>query len=136
MIEFENIFKVFLRFLKEEGVYHRALSIYGKNKRNVKDILKRDLCFTHWIQHEDTFCLWHTTDEGKDFWWIIHLLWLIKCLDFCGGEYNFSVHYTFDEQYVKTSIRSFLDAFAYSDKEIREKLMEKSIILKKYIGYE
>ena len=139
MIEFENIFKIFLRFLKEEGVYHRVLSIYGRDKRNVKDVLKRDLCFTHWIQHEDTFCLWQSTGEGRDFWWLIHLLWLIKCLDICGGIYNFNGHYTFDEQYVRMTIKGFLDVFSpfdNSNKEMREKLIEKSTILKKYIDYE
>ena len=82
MIEFNKVFKFYLRFLKEEGVYHRALSIHGKNNKiSAKKVLQDDILFTHWIQHEDTFCLWSSTKEGKDFWWIIHLQWTSRSED-------------------------------------------------------
>lgn len=42
MIEFNKILKIYLRFLKEEGVYHRALSIHsGNGKINAKKSLAR-----------------------------------------------------------------------------------------------
>ena len=138
MIEFDKIFKIYSRFLKEEGIYHRTLSIHGGNgKLSAKNALKGDILFTHWIQHEDTFCLWSRTKEGKDFWWIIHLQWLIRCLDFCNGELIGS--FMFDKSYVKNSIEFFLNHFnphSVDNEKMKNILMEKIKILKKYICYE
>lgn len=140
MIEFNKILKIYLRFLKEEGVYHRALSIHsGNGKINAKKALQDDILFTHWIQHEETFCLWSSTKEGKDFWWIIHLQWLIKCLDFCNGERIGHSIFILDKSYVKNSIEKFLSLFnphSVDNEQMKNILMEKSKILKKYINYE
>ena len=135
MIEFDKVFKIYLRFLKEEGVYQRVLSIHSKNRKlNAKKVLKNDTYFANWIQNEDTFCLWSSTKEGKDFWWIIHLLWLIKCSDFYVNG-----HVRIDKSYVKISIESFLREFSlYSveNEQMKNIIIEKIKKLKKYIDYE
>jgi len=137
MIEFDKIFKVYSRFLKEEGIYHKVLTIHGKgNKFSAKNVLQKDHMFTHWIQHDSTFCLWSNTNEGRDFWMEIHLLWLIKCLEFCGGEViydNFKVNKEYVNSSISVFLRSFNDCFYKNDEK---KIIEKSEILKKYINYE
>ena len=78
---FKEAFKLYRRFLKENGIYTRAFGIH-KNSWSVtrnKDFPKafKSINCQYWIQDADLFCIWRETIEGTYFWWLKHLKWLI-----------------------------------------------------------
>jgi len=79
MEDYLTIYKHYIRFLKEQGVYRRALSLHKRNfNGNVKKIF---LTFrpSSWVQNSSAFCVWCQTREGDIFWWPISILWQCEC---------------------------------------------------------
>ena len=76
---FDEAYKAYKRFLKEKGVYTRALKIHSKGMFNEREI--RENLFkikpSQWIQDGSVFCSWDRTSEGGLFWWSISILWQI-----------------------------------------------------------
>jgi len=76
--------KEYFRFLKEYGVFSKAMAIHkGKIKRfnylGLSDLL--DTCDPYvWIQNSNVFCTWSRSDEGDLFWWGVCILWQCECV--------------------------------------------------------
>jgi len=80
---FDEAYKAYKRFLKEKGVYTRALKIHSKGLFNERVIIKKLLAIkpSDWIQNGSVFCSWCRTPEGDLFWWSVSILWQITCLE-------------------------------------------------------
>ena len=91
---FEEVFKAYTRFLKDNGVYKRAMELHSTHNKDCNDtlpIIKKKLCELsspiYFISNVFMFCAWAGTSEGEDFWWKISVKWEIKCaLENIGGE--------------------------------------------------
>ena len=90
MRDFDRKVKKYKRFLKEHGIFKRAIHIhqYGEDFCNVRESIRKfpDCLLGHdpcnWIQNARAFCSWVNTNEGDCFWWSISLLWqLTICCD-------------------------------------------------------
>lgn len=83
-----TVSKHYIRFLKEQGVYRRALSLHKRNLNgNVKKIF---LTYrpASWVQNTSAFCVWSQTREGDIFWWPISILWQCECTLEKYDDYN------------------------------------------------
>jgi hypothetical protein len=93
-MKFNEALKRYKRFMKERGLYSRMLalhttydSIYGFHKKERKKYTFKELLTStldspcKWIQNSTVFCTWSRTKEGDGFWWIISILWEIKCFN-------------------------------------------------------
>lgn len=80
---FDEAYKAYKRFLKEKGVYARALKIHSKGLFNERVIRERLFIIkpSQWIQDGSVFCSWRRTSEGDLFWWSVSILWQITCLE-------------------------------------------------------
>ena len=83
---FDEVKKRYERFLKEMGVYKRAIDIHSRRenvlpKRGIayQSKLKANTFPRSWIQSSGTFCTWSRTPEKDVFWWAISLLWQYEC---------------------------------------------------------
>jgi len=148
---FDEVKKRYERFLKEMGVYKRAIEIHSKrtnelSKTNIayQFALKANTYPRSWIQSCGTFCTWSKTPEKDVFWWAISLLWQYECHEnriLLDGN-----NYVHDVKYLKHDLGRYLEFYnnigdekKYSSISINtlEKLKEKiievsSIIDKKY----
>ena len=80
---FDEAYKIYKRFLKDEGIFRRALEIHSECRHLNEHLIKKKLFLTmpsQWIQSCGTFCQWCRSPEGDKFWWPISILWQIKCL--------------------------------------------------------
>jgi len=89
----DKIIKKYKRFLKENGIYQRAielhsyhnckktiLSLYGDIKKfNFKSLLAYNP--KDWMQSTALFCLWSGTKEGEKYWFEKSILWLSQCCE-------------------------------------------------------
>lgn len=83
-----TVSKHYIRFLKEQGVYRRALSLHKRNLNgNVKNIFLTYRPAT-WVENASAFCVWSQTSEGDIFWWPISILWQCECVLNQYDEYN------------------------------------------------
>ena len=83
-----TVSKHYIRFLKEQGVYRRALSLHKRNLNgNVKNIFLTYRPAT-WVENASAFCIWSKTREGDIFWWPISILWQCECVLNQYDEYN------------------------------------------------
>ena len=141
---FDEVKKRYERFLKEMGVYKRAIEIHSGRKIAYQDIIKANTYPRSWIQSCGTFCTWSKTPEKDVFWWAISLLWQYECHEnriLLDGN-----NYVHDVKYLKHDLGRYLEFYnnigdekKYSSISINtlEKLKEKiievsSIIDKKY----
>lgn len=80
---FDEAYKAYKRFLKDEGVYKRAMEIHSLKGEFNEHSIKKKLSMvrpSQWIQNSMAFYQWCYTPEGETFWWPISILWQIKCL--------------------------------------------------------
>ncbi len=83
---FDEAVKIYIRFLKEHGVYKRAIEIHKYGAREgdrdipFKEALKKSEHWYNWLQDDNCFCLWRDTKELDDFWWALSILWQIMCV--------------------------------------------------------
>lgn len=144
---FKEVKKRYERFLKEMGVYKRAIDIHSGRinvlpKKNIayQAIIKANTFPRSWIQSSGTFCTWSRTPEKDVFWWAISLLWQYECnensimLD--GNNYVHNV------MYLKEDFRRYLEYYNnigneknYSSisintlEKLKEKIIEASAII-------
>lgn len=100
---FEEAKKRYERFLKEMGVYKRAIQIHNNGpipfkKKSVlgrigyPEILKTNSAYPRgWIQTSGIFCTWAKSPEKDVFWWPISLLWQAECIEndiYTSDEYR------------------------------------------------
>lgn len=101
---FDEVKKRYERFLKEMGVYKRAVDIHsgrvhGLYKRSIAYpvVIKNNTYPRTWIQSSGTFCTWSRTPEKDVFWWGISLLWQYECQEnkiiVDGFNYNYNALY-------------------------------------------
>lgn len=91
--EEKNVFNIYKRFLKDNGVFYRAMQIH--KQRMDKMGAER---FLYWfnkdplaiISNADMFTSWAGTKEKKIFWWKISNRWKIKCLKEKIGYYKYT----------------------------------------------
>jgi hypothetical protein len=137
----DQIVKRYKRFLKENGIYKRAISIhmnsYDFRKENCKSLSN---LFSTCSQPDDflklisKFCVWAQTPEGRGYWWALSLHWREICL-----AENFE---NLNSLYLKERYKKFLKSIEFlinevelpkKEKEIMTRLKERVInILKEY----
>lgn len=94
-MEFDEALKRYKRFMKEYGLYSRMIFLHttytsyfsdvnGFKRTKKKKAFKELLTSTNdpvnkWIQNSSVFCTWSGTKEGDTFWWLISMLWEVKC---------------------------------------------------------
>lgn len=82
---FDEAVKIYTRFLKEHGVFKRAIEIhkYGAREREKETTFEASLrkCdyWYEWLQDDYCFCLWRYTKEHDEFWWALSILWQVTC---------------------------------------------------------
>jgi len=90
---FEESFNLFKRFLKEDGIYIKAMKIYDHEpwgeigKMSIKDRFKH-MSPVRWLTSENLFCDWSKSKEGRKFWFKKNILWKIllcekECMQNC-----------------------------------------------------
>ena len=111
---FDEVKKRYERFLKEMGVYKRAIDIHSKS---VNGLPKRGIAYQakiksntyprSWIQSSGTFCTWSRTPEKDVFWWAISLLWQYECYEnnILLDGYN----YVHNVMFLKDDFRRYLE---------------------------
>ena len=113
---FDEVKKRYERFLKEMGVYKRAIDIHSRRenvlpKRGIayQSKLKANTFPRSWIQSSGTFCTWSRTPEKDVFWWAISLLWQYECYenDILLDGYN----YVHNVMYLKEDFRRYLEYY-------------------------
>ena len=87
----QEIAKIYIRFLKDNGIFKRALELHYTHNRGIvvknnnRDVLLKALRHSDYpfqfISDSGTFCIWRDTEEGEDYWWMKSLLWRIECLE-------------------------------------------------------
>ena len=81
---FDEAVKIYTRFLKEHGVFKRAIEIhkYGARERETtfEASLRKCDYWYNWLQDDYCFCLWRYTKERDEFWWALSILWQIMCV--------------------------------------------------------
>lgn len=130
MQDFDKNVKKYKRFLKEYGLFKRAIHIhqYGADFCTVREetrkfpdcLLEHDPC--NWIQNPRAFCSWARTNEGDCFWWSISLLWQ---LTICCDD-SFSKDYFLRESMVRYA-NSFLKHIRIIPRNYKRKLNERII---------
>jgi len=100
-MKFDDIFKAYKRFLKEEGVFKRAFELHSNGafgEEGIKrKLLSRRPC--DWIQDSYAFCGWYDTPEGVCLWWPLCLLWKIECYEnrfFVNGPHGYLDNLIYD----------------------------------------
>lgn len=126
---FENVFKLYKRFLKENGIYKRVFEIHKKSyacKRT--NSLRKALDATEydrWLQDCDLFCLWRGSYEGEHFWWLKHIKWVICLRETYGKKVSY------------VEIGSFIfvkKEFNYNSKsEFLEQMKDDMAFIEKYV---
>lgn len=90
----EGILKIYKRFLKENGVYTRAMYLHlngcGRKSRKITpEKFKNKLSYFSdpmcLLSNVGIFCIWRESSEGDYFWWKISNKWKIKCINECIG---------------------------------------------------
>ena len=89
----EEKINIFKRFLKEQGVYSRAMWLYAnciaRDKKNVIAALIASRPW-EWLSDMDIFCLWTDTEEGRKLWAKVNILWRMmiveRNIDLLDGE--------------------------------------------------
>ena len=143
---FDEVKKRYERFLKEMGVYKRAIDIHSGrvnelSKRNIayQAIIKTNTYPRSWIQSNGTFCTWSRTPEKDVFWWAISLLWQYECCenDILLDGYN----YVHNVMYLKEDFKRYLEYYNNIGDEknssisintlekLKEKIIEASAII-------
>ena len=143
---FDEVKKRYERFLKEMGVYKRAIDIHSGrvnelSKRNIayQAIIKTNTYPRSWIQSNGTFCTWSRTPEKDGFWWAISLLWQYECCenDILLDGYN----YVHNVMYLKEDFKRYLEYYNNIGDEknssisintlekLKEKIIEASAII-------
>lgn len=80
----EEKIKIFKRFLKEQGVYSRAMWLYANDiARGKKNVIAALSASRHWdwLSDMDIFCLWSSTKEGRKVWAKINILWRMMIVE-------------------------------------------------------
>ena len=83
-----TVSKHYIRFLKEQGVYRRALSIHRRNFNGKISAIFFTYRPAAWLQNSSAFCCWGHTREGDIFWWPISILWQCECIINQYDDYN------------------------------------------------
>ena len=143
---FDEVKKRYERFLKEMGVYKRAIDIHSGrvnelSKRNIayQAIIKTNTYPRSRIQSNGTFCTWSRTPEKDVFWWAISLLWQYECCenDILLDGYN----YVHNVMYLKEDFKRYLEYYNNIGDEknssisintlekLKEKIIEASAII-------
>ena len=143
MLRVNNIIKGYMRFLKDEGIFYRAMSIHGSrcdwyNRQKIlhnsdyvfndkplircaiKSLRDRIDIPGQFISDCRTFCDWSQTKEGRGYWYSKSVLWrwyLVKELHDKSDMYSFEHH-----------IREILED--YSDAIPKDTLLKLNSILK------
>lgn len=120
----EEKIKIFKRFLKEQGVYNRAMWLYAnyiaRGKKNVIAALSTSKPW-EWLSDMDIFCLWSATDEGRKLWAKINILWRMliveRNIDLLDGE-------------LKQALKSICESIeGYEEEDSYEKWCEQEFII-------
>jgi hypothetical protein len=149
---FDEVKKRYERFLKEMGVYKRAIEIHsgrvnGLCKRNIAypTIIKANTYPRSWIHSSGTFCTWSRTPEKDVFWWAISLLWQYECYE--NNILLDGYSYVHNIMFLKDDFRRYLEFYnnigdekKYSSisintlEKLKEKIIEVSAIInEKYL---
>jgi len=146
---FEEAKKRYERFLKEMGVYRRAIQIHtygtGKRRYGYPTILKINCHVRSWIQSSGTFCTWLRTPEKDVFWWAISLLWQYECYE--NRILLDDTNYVPDVKFLNDDFRRYLEYYnnigdekKYSSisintlEKLKDKIIEASAIInEKYL---
>lgn len=125
--EFNVIFKIYKRFLKENSVFRRALYIHTNHelKGNKKPISVNDVRESlmkapdalSFIASAFSFCDWAKTKEGRCYWYFINIKWKTKCI-----LENIGCVYTKEKiKDVIEIMKDFSNEFCFFDAEKKEK---------------
>ena len=89
-IDFDKVVKRYKRFLKENGIYRRAIEIhmeknhiyhpFSQKYKNLSEALN-GIAYYDWMQSTKSFCMWASTKEGDAFWWFYSILWRYICFN-------------------------------------------------------
>ena len=87
------VFNEYKRFLKDNGVFYRAMQIHKQrmNKMGTERffyLFNKDPLTI--ISNADMFTSWAGTKEKKIFWWKISNRWKVKCLKEKIGDYKYT----------------------------------------------
>jgi len=137
---FDNVFKLYKRFLKENGIYKRVFEIHKKSYgRKHTNSLRKALDATEydrWLQDCDLFCLWRGSYEGEYFWWLKHIKWVICLRETYGEKVSYDEIGSFmnlKKEFVCSSSKSeFLEQMK-EHSEFLEQMKEDMEFIEKYI---
>lgn len=91
--EEKNVFNIYKRFLKDNGVFYRAMQIHKQkmDKFGVERFMNYFIEDPKTIMSTSTlFTIWANTKEKKIFWWNISNKWKVKCLKEKIGDYKYT----------------------------------------------
>ena len=91
--EEKNVFNIYKRFLKDNGVFYRTMQIHKvrMNKMGIERFMNYfNISPQQILSDSNMFTTWASTKEKKIFWWKISNKWKIKCLKEKIGDYKYT----------------------------------------------
>lgn len=127
-MEEKKILKLYMRFLKEEGIYYRAIKIHknAAKKRNLEkyfdvfNVTPPDM----WIQNSYIFCHWLETKEGQMFWWLKDIYWKFECYKIDKNDLL--------KRTISSSIQSILSTYILTAKDSKKIEKIRTILFNDY----